>query len=1486
MLRKLQLIIMLVAFSMASFAQDWIEVSSDLTSGLGIGQISIGMNDATAIWAAAINPDGTTNDAFTHSTDGGLTWTSGTFNAGTGLSMIFAIDATICWAVFNTGADQGLYKTTDGGTTWAKKGDVYGASSFVNVIHFFNDNDGFAQGDPIDGYYELYTTTDGGESWTRVPQANIPAPTSGEYGITGNYSAVGNSIWWGTNQGRVYYSIDMGYTWEASLLPFGAANVVQPLFKNETVGIAFRSFLDMGIEPVLNVTTDGGATWSSLAVNGDMYARWFDYIPGTDGILLGSSSSVGFEGVSYSLDNGSSWMDFTVGVPVQAPEFIDNETGFAGTWSNGSSEGILIYNGSPIGAVNFGADVTVGQVPLTVQFFDSTIGSFLPTTWQWDFENDGIVDSYEQNPQWTFENFGFYTVKLIVSNGVDTSQLIKENLIEVNGGDYYGSAWHVSTNGDDQFGSGSAEYPFATILHGIEVSSDGDTVLVAPGNYNEQINFMGKNIMVASHYILNNDPAIIGQTIIDGEGSGTVVRFENHETAEAKIIGLTITGASNGAINIINSDPELSYLIISNNTSSATAGGVNAKNSAANISYCKFMENTATSGSAIYIWESDNAIIHHNEITNNTASNNGIIYINNCSPLLHHNLIANNVATVGAGGIRCNIASPVMINNTIVNNSGAFGGGVRCLDNSNPVLINNIIWGNTATSNGNQIMLDDNYSDPDFYYNNIEGGSGAFGRAAYVSFDGAYENCIDEDPFFADAANGDFTLTQDSPCIDSGDPTQAEDPDLTPCDMGYQYFNQDFVALFEADLTWGYPSFTANFTDLSTGNPTSWAWDLDGDGNTDSYDQNPSFTYNDFGKYSVSLTTSSASKTYTRFRTDYINAGFTPKSIITAIEDVPNDQGGKVFVNFTRSHYDTDTLQDWPAGYNVEMNTGYGWISIASVGAYGSDYYTAMAITPFDSSQYSNGLIDFRVIAIMQEGNFASATSQGYSVDNLAPAVPDNMDYELLTNEITMNWDNCSDRDFAYFAIYKSDVSGIFAETPFATTTQAAFADQLAEGEIAYYIVTATDFHGNESLPSDEIETVPAMRFELNEGWSGISSFIDPTDADIENMFADIESQLIILQNDNGMYWPGQNVNTFGNWNMGQGYKIKVAENVNMTISGSRIQNQNLSMGLSWNLMPVLSECPVNAADLFAGKDVSIVKEVAGWRVYWPEFGINTLQVLEPGKAYFALMDSEEEIEFPECIPSNSPLRGRTGNLLGLPRDIARFSEHFSDKNLLGLPRDIARFSKHFSDKNLTGLPTPISHNIALPISANSSSILAVGDIVGVFDAKANCYGLAEWNGANTALTTFGNDPMTVDKDGFDDGETMVFKLFRMEDESEITLEVAFNYSMPQTDAFAENGLSAINNLKAGNTGFENFGRVQQSQIVPNPAHDAFTLILDLDPKSEGTLELYNLKGQLMKQVEINAKTTKIEINDLPVGVYVANIIIDNQTMVKQLIKH
>lgn len=78
------------------------------------------------------------------------------------------------------------------------------------------------------------------------------------------------------------------------------------------------------------------------------------------------------------------------------------------------------------------------------------------------------------------------------------------------------------------------------------------------------------------------------------------------------------------------------------------------------------------------------------------------------------------------------------------------------------------------------------------------------------------------------------------------------------------------AANFTATPTTGTTSTTIQFTDLSTGNPTAWAWDFDGNGSTDSTLQNPSHVYTQAGTYNVTLTASNASGPNSFTRTAYI----------------------------------------------------------------------------------------------------------------------------------------------------------------------------------------------------------------------------------------------------------------------------------------------------------------------------------------------------------------------------------------------------------------------------------------------------------------------------------------------------------------------------------------------------------------------------------------------------------------------------------------
>ncbi len=85
---------------------------------------------------------------------------------------------------------------------------------------------------------------------------------------------------------------------------------------------------------------------------------------------------------------------------------------------------------------SFIANKSVGEPPLQVQFADISLSdpAYPILSWQWDFDNDGTIDSEDQNPAWTYSIGGSYDVKLIVSNGLNSDTLILEELISVNFG--------------------------------------------------------------------------------------------------------------------------------------------------------------------------------------------------------------------------------------------------------------------------------------------------------------------------------------------------------------------------------------------------------------------------------------------------------------------------------------------------------------------------------------------------------------------------------------------------------------------------------------------------------------------------------------------------------------------------------------------------------------------------------------------------------------------------------------------------------------------------------------------------------------------------------------------------------------------------------------------------------------------------------------------------------------------------------------------
>jgi hypothetical protein len=186
------------------------------------------------------------------------------------------------------------------------------------------------------------------------------------------------------------------------------------------------------------------------------------------------------------------------------------------------------------------------------------------------------------------------------------------------------------------------------------------------------------------------------------------------------------------------------------------------------------------------------------------------------------------------------------------------------------------------------------------------------------------------------------------------------------------------------------------------------------------------------------------------------------------------------------------------------------------------------------------------------------------------------------------------------------------------------------------YTATVTDL--NLTSVSDDItvtvEAPPVQQIiELPSGWSSISTFAFPENLQVSEILAPIEGQLIIFQNSEGFYMPESGTNTLGDWDINSGYMIKMDGPASLQINGHEPATKSVFLSQGWNIMPIVSTCDVDVSVISAqlNDNLKIIKEIAGTGIYWPDKTIETIQVLEPGKAYMIMINVETQLIFPDC---------------------------------------------------------------------------------------------------------------------------------------------------------------------------------------------------------------------------------------------------------------
>ncbi len=364
-------------------------------------------------------------------------------------------------------------------------------------------------------------------------------------------------------------------------------------------------------------------------------------------------------------------------------------------------------------------------------------------------------------------------------------------------GDDYSYTYVSAAYGSDTWGDGSEEHPYATVQRGIEAAPPGNAVVIEDGVYHESLDFLGKNITVTSHYLLDADSDHILNTVIDAGGAGRVVTFNQGESEVARLQALTLRSGSadnGGAILCDGTSPSLELLVIEDSYASGDGGALHCVDADPTLTDLILTGNSAGgSGGGIYCTNGSDPDLNGVEISDNSAGaeGGGLAVVGTptrgyrgefdnrtvCAPVLTDVSILRNSAGGDGGAIWIGMEGEPQLESCLVidNQSDNLGGAFYSGEGSQLTVSRSTVAGNVATSgggltcDGGEVELTNS-----ILWNHapveIELTTGTV-TAAWCDIHQGWtgDNIISYNPLFCDPDTGDYTLAANSPCLGAGE---------------------------------------------------------------------------------------------------------------------------------------------------------------------------------------------------------------------------------------------------------------------------------------------------------------------------------------------------------------------------------------------------------------------------------------------------------------------------------------------------------------------------------------------------------------------------------------------------------------------------------------------------------------------------------------------------------------------------------------------
>ena len=859
---------------------------------------------------------------------------------------------------------------------------------------------------------------------------------------------------------------------------------------------------------------------------------------------------------------------------------VGNELYYNACFFNGRIDDIRIFNcaisqieilnlyheyGWPGLLVNFSVSDTVISVGDSIQFSDLSTGN--PTTWQWDF-GDGI-SSFLQNPVHEYQSVGTYTVTLIAGDGTHFDTISYQDLVEV-----------------------QALPQLQQFVEQVGINFPG---LV--GQYaNIAVDF--------GDYDNDNDLDLILSGIKGGSPPKLSKLYKNNgNNSFSEDLSITIEPLSDPSAQWgdIDNDGWLDLVV----TGMTSSGGINV---------CK---------------------VYQNDGTGHLAERSMPLQSVYCGSAEWGDLDNDGDQDVLLTG---DYASTIRLTKLYINN------GMDSLIDQTPANIYGA-GGELAMGGSSGLWADyDNDMDMDFFIGGYKyvGGTDPHRRVGRIytnNGNNSYSEipAFNPDLFVSSAAWADYNQDGLLDLIVSGKDSIDVNYTILYKNMGNNMFAEQYTGSFmgvrHSSASWGDYDNDGDFDLLLTGDSGNGYRTKVYQNNLISFEEDTSVTlpnifkgrgvwtdYDNDGDLDILLSGSTGSGKITKLYKNYSAIANQPPSVPDNLQSIVSDS--TVYLSWNTSSDDhsvssilsyniyliklggdtvVSPLSDISTGFrkvvrmgNTNLNTSW-YITNLDTGIY---YWSVQAIDAcYKGSEFAESEW-FNIGQVQQDSVVAD-----FIVSDTSIMLGDTIQFSDLSTGNPTGWhwdfgDSITSTNQDPIHVYEG--GGLFTVKLVAWNGQSI--DSLSKMDYIYVDPTATQV------------------IDLSQGWSIMSTYIEPYEPDMDSIFSDIVTYVIIAKNGIGqVYWPAYNLNMIGDIANGEGYQIKMVLAKQLTITGLRLDPENTPIELlgEWHLIAYLHPVPQNIELMLSPIFSNLIIAKNGYGlVYWPMFGLNIIGDMIPGEGY------------------------------------------------------------------------------------------------------------------------------------------------------------------------------------------------------------------------------------------------------------------------------